>query len=244
MNNLVNEKRQLIDARKKLKPLPLVKALAEEKESLTNFFEILSSHIKSVEEAVALVAEINLDLSREANLEQIKHIESCGALAFMLDVTDNSTDFDNVFSYIKETTLPTLLYEIVVDEYQIYEAKSKEVSSITLFPGLLELGELQYFLEICRELHIEPWLSIRTKEALEIALKTDALILALHQNFSARITHSPNELSEIIDLIKYSRRDFKEFFIVAHERGVQNLKDVDLLKSMGISTFLIPASMF
>jgi len=245
MNDIVNEKRRLVEKRKKFKPLPIIKALAEEKEASSNLYTILSSHIKSVDEAVAFVIELDVDQpfneQDKSLLEQIKHVEKCGALALAVDLSNKTDDLDHSLSFIKETTLPTLLYEIVVDEYQIYEAKSLGVSSISLFPGLLELGELQYFLEISRELHIEPWLSIRTKEALEIALKTDASILALHQNFSDKLKHHPNELVEFIDLIKYSRRDTEEPFLIAHERGVQNLKDIDLLKSIGISTFLLPS---
>lgn len=82
---------------------------------------------------------------------------------------------------IKESTpFPILRGDLIIDEYQIYETLLHGGDSFTLCPGILDLATLQYFIEIGRELKMEPFLMVSSVEQFELAITTDGEILCFN----------------------------------------------------------------
>jgi indole-3-glycerol phosphate synthase len=131
--------------------------------------------------------------------------------------------------------IPVMRKDFIIDEYQIWQAKHYGASSFLLLAGTLDRSELQYFIEIGREVAMEPLVECHTEEDLDIALSTDAKIIGINNRnlstFAVNHEHSKN-LYQKIEKNGRGR-------IAVCESGIKNRNDVENLAQTGYKSFLI-----
>lgn len=131
--------------------------------------------------------------------------------------------------------IPIMRKDFIIDEYQIWQAKYFGASSFLLLAGTLDRAELQYFVEIGREVAMEPLVECHSEQDLDIALSTDAKIIGINnRNLSTfEVNH------------EHSKKLFKKIVKNSHgriavcESGIKSRNDVENLAQTGYKSFLI-----
>lgn len=132
-----------------------------------------------------------------------------------------------------EVALPVMRTDFIVDEYQIYESRYYGASSYLLIADILDTAELQYFIEIGRDLGMEPLVESRSISGLIQALGTDAKIIGINSwNFhptTQNVNHILNLKEAVYDVLPNA--------VIVCERDLSDAGSVDALLKGGISTF-------
>lgn len=136
----------------------------------------------------------------------------------------------------EQCRLALLRKDFIVDEYQIYEGRRYGADSFLLLAGVLDIAELQYFIEIGRELGMEPLVESHSPSDLNLALQTDAKLIGINnrnlQTMKVDLSYGL-ELLHSIDAHEKATR----FFVC--ESGVRSANDITRAHQAGFQAFLI-----
>ncbi|ALR29878.1 indole-3-glycerol phosphate synthase [Chryseobacterium sp. IHB B 17019] len=166
-------------------------------------------------------------------LEVASAYESFGASGISI-LTDkdffggSNKDILNVRNHVN---IPILRKDFIIDEYQIYEAKSIGADVILLIASCLTSKQVQDFTELSHELGLEVLLEIHTEEEL--------------QHFNSKV-----------DLVGINNRNLKDFSVDLQysvqlknqlpknvvsiaESGIYSIEDFNYLKEKGFDGFLM-----
>jgi indole-3-glycerol phosphate synthase len=80
----------------------------------------------------------------------------------------------------KSVTIPVLRKDFIISTFQIYEAKALGASSLLLINKLLEKRQLQSYIQLARELKMEPLVEIHSENEIESALTAGAEIIGIN----------------------------------------------------------------
>jgi indole-3-glycerol phosphate synthase len=118
---------------------------------------------------------------RPEEIEEIDLLANLGASALMYKSSETSTNLalENIKKITSKLNIPVVLNDLIIDEYQIWQANLFGVSSVTLDADRFERAELQYFIEVGREIGMEAIVCCNSIGALETALSTDSKVLSI-----------------------------------------------------------------
>jgi indole-3-glycerol phosphate synthase len=135
----------------------------------------------------------------------------------------------------ENVSIPIIRKDFIIDEYQIYEARYGGADSFLLLSGVLDTAELQYFIEIGRELGMEALVESHNKIQLEQSLKTDSKLIGINnrnlEDFSVDIDNTKNLAA--LALAKGHGR------ILICESGIKTREDIETMTKVGFSAFLV-----
>ncbi len=138
---------------------------------------------------VAIITEIKLASptnpylgSKEEIINRVIEYEKANADAISY-ITEKHY-FKGDISFIRKiknaVSLPILQKDFIIDTYQIYQAKNIESDALLLIARLIDKNTLVKFVEICKEIGIEPVVEINNEEDLEKAIITTSSIIAVN----------------------------------------------------------------
>eukprot|EP01083_Nonionella_stella_P098116 275834_1 len=73
-----------------------------------------------------------------------------------------------------------LLKDFVIDEYQIYEARSYGADTVLLIVSMYPEDELKRFIEVSRSLGMEPLVEVHTEPEMDVALSVGARVIGVN----------------------------------------------------------------
>jgi indole-3-glycerol phosphate synthase len=132
--------------------------------------------------------------------------------------------------------LPILRKDFILDPYQIHESLSLGADCILLIVALLDDMQLLDFCQIAQELNMAVLAESHTEKELERALRLSTPLMGIN-NRSLHTFETDIQLS--INLKKYIPQDR----IIITESGINTHKDITLMQSHDINTFLIGESL-
>lgn len=201
---------------------------------------------KLAEDGISLLAEIKKaspskgliqpDFDPEA---QLKAYERAGAAGISI-LTDQS--FFQGSSEIlremrKQTELPILRKEFIIDPLQVYESFFIGADLILLIAAILTDEQLNELLNLAQQLKLEVIVEVHSVRELRRVLKTEAEIIGVNNrdlnDFSVDLKTTA-ELTE--ELKKLGERD--NYSLIA-ESGIKTKADIDYLKEIGVDGVLI-----
>jgi len=121
------------------------------------------------------------------------------------------------------TQLPILRKEFIVDENQIYETYALHADSVLLIAGVLQ-DRLPAFISLCRSLHIEPLVEVRTLADTKNAIQSGALLTGINN----RNLHDMSVDTKITKDLSGLLRDAG--LTVISESGIRTPGDISGLK--------------
>src|SRR4030042_380332 len=145
-----------------------------------DFMDAISQHgpmaliaeIKRASPSVGVIKE-DVDLCRIA-----REYQAGGACA--ISVLTEAHFFKGDLSYLqlvkKETSLPVLQKDFILDPFQIYEGRASGADAILLIASLLDREQLKDFVGLARSLQLVPLVEIHNENDLE---KTSTIDLSL-----------------------------------------------------------------
>jgi indole-3-glycerol phosphate synthase len=137
----------------------------------------------------------------------------------------------------KQTELPILRKEFIIDPLQIYESFFIGADVVLLITAILSDQKLESFLSLCSELKLEAVVEVHSLEELKRVLKTEAEIIGINNrdlnDFSVDLRTTAELAAE---LEKLGQRD--NHYLIA-ESGIKKRADIDFLKEIGVDGVLI-----
>ena len=237
IENILQLKRQEVEKRKKTVPLKGIEKLIDKCNPLFGFSDSLSSYksrfriiaeIKPASPSAGVIAE-NVDA-----LNVAKQYEKGGAAA--ISVLTEETYFKGSLTMLhlvaKSSTLPVLRKDFIIDEYQIYEARSYRADAILLIASQLDRNQLEHFRVTGEKMGMDSLVEVHDRNDIDLALESGAKIIGINNR---NLKTLKTDISVTEKLIKYIPKDK----IIVSESGIKNKNDLIRLENSGIRCFLI-----
>lgn len=137
--------------------------------------------------------------------------------------------------YKKGIQIPLLRKDFIIDESQIYEARAMGASCILLIVAILNLDELNRFIDLAYSLDLDVLLETHDEKEMEIALKTKAKIIGINNRNLKDFSVS---LDTTINLAKLVPKDR----LVVSESGIFTGDDIRYLSKGRVDAILVGES--
>ena len=215
-------------------------------DKLTPTKDFISSLRKSVNKP-AIIAEIKKAspskgvIRPEFNPEEIALIyEKSGAscLSVLTDQNFFQGSFDILSNVRKVTNLPLLCKDFIISPYQIYKARFSGADAILLIAAILEDSDLIYLKKIADKLNMDVLVEVHDKSELQRIIKLNCFNLIGINNRDLKTFST--DLTVTTSLIDNLSNDvIKKNIVFISESGINNNKDLIMLKNHGIKGVLI-----
>ena len=236
LRKIVEHKRRELSEKKLKFNMSVLKEEAERLKVPYNFKEALSG------EGINIIAEVkkaspSKGVIREDfdPVEIAKSYERGGARA--ISVLTDEKFFQGFPFYLRQVAeavkLPVLRKDFIIDEFQIYGAKALGASSYLLIVAILSDSELKDFIDLGRELGMEPLVETHTEEEVERALSAGAEIIGVNNRDLRTFTVSLSTTLSLLPLIK------SEGKVAVSESGIKEKEDILYLREAGVDAFLV-----
>ena len=133
---------------------------------------------------------------------------------------------------VREVELPILRKDFIVDEFQIYESAAARADAILLIVAALDVGELETFQKLARDLKMDVVVEVHNREEMEIAASIDASIIGVN-NRNLRTFDVSLDVSRDLRGVAPSGA-----FLIA-ESGIKTRAEILELIQLGYAGFLI-----
>ncbi len=229
-----------VEQAKRQQPLSVVKAMMETAPPPRDFVAALRKSPKGAR----IIAECKQKSPSKGTLVShydpvaiARSYEKGGAAAISV-LTDGpffGGDLEHLLQVKENVGIPVLRKDFIIDEYQIYEARRYGADAFLLLSGVLDTAQLQYFLEIGRDLGMGTLIESHTREELEAALRTDAEVLGINNR---NLTTMQVDFNNSLDLVKMARKSDVDRILVC-ESGINSKEQLKAAEKQGFSAFLI-----
>ncbi len=225
LKKIVDNKRQEVDKRIDKNPLEVLK-----KEIVASTRQLSTSLKKP---GVSLIAEIKKASPSESEIlrgsfdvEKFgKEYELAGADA--ISVLCDEKFFGGKLDYMKKVSestrnVPILCKDFIIDEYQIYEARSFRADAVLLIAAVLSVEEMKKFLEICKKLAMDAICEVHNEEELKKVLEVGGEIIGINNRNLHNFKIDLETTTRLLDKIPQNK-------IVVSESGIFSHDDVQKL---------------
>ena len=240
LQKIITNTKSKIEVRKVDYPLKKMKVDIESfdltktsfKSSIVNKDQAIIAEIKKASPSAGIISEDFNPISKA------KEYEVFGASA--LSVLTEEDFFLGSIQYLKDikknTSLPILRKDFIVDPYQIYESKLIGADCILLIASALSDTELREFSDLADNLELDYLIEVHDEKELSRAESFSNAIIGVNnrnlKTFEVDIQNS----------IKLRNLLSKENIFVA-ESGIKSQADIDILVDNNIHIFLIGESL-
>ncbi len=136
----------------------------------------------------------------------------------------------------QQTSLPILQKDFIIDDSQIYDARTLRSDALLLIARIVDTETLKRFVVLTRKLNIEPVVEIANNDDLTKALQTETDVIAVNarnlDTFTIDVHYACNLIRKIPS--EYIRLGFS---------GIKSSKEVLLYKNAGVKGVLIGTSL-
>lgn len=166
-------------------------------------------------------------------LEIVSAYENFGASAvsILTDTDFFGGSFEDILSVRKHINIPILRKDFMIDEYQLYEAKSMGADVILLIAACLSPNQISEFTELAHSLDLEVLLEIHTEDELQHINKEVDFVGINNRNlkdFKVDLQHSV-----------HLKNQLPENTLSIAESGIYSEDDFKFLKGKGFDGFLM-----
>ncbi|HHU92730.1 MAG TPA: indole-3-glycerol phosphate synthase TrpC [Halanaerobiaceae bacterium] len=137
----------------------------------------------------------------------------------------------------KETTLPLLRKDFIIEPIQVYESLFLGADVILLIASILEEEKLKDLLKLVHSLGLEAIVEVHSLEDLEKILGTPAEIIGINnrnlQDFSVDLKTTEKIVKEL------QGKKLRDNYYIIAESGIKDREDIDYLRDLGVNGVLI-----
>ncbi|HJX31802.1 MAG TPA: indole-3-glycerol phosphate synthase TrpC [Thermodesulfobacteriota bacterium] len=238
LETILTHKKEEIQSRKKLIPLSALKQEALHRPLPRDFFSALYEKRGN---ASRIIAEIKKASPSRGIIHEDFIPQEIGTIyqregAVAISILTESKFFQGDLSFLslvrKNTDIPLLCKDFIIDPYQIYEAASQGADGFLLIAAILSRQQIEDFLSLGKELGMEALVEVHSEEELRKALLTSAKIIGINnrdlKTFKTNITTT-------LSLIKF----IPAGKVVVSESGINTRSQIEILEKAGVHAFLI-----
>lgn len=141
--------------------------------------------------------------------------------------------------YLKEASknseLPLLRKDFIIDEIQIYEAKILGASAILLICAILTIDEIKNFLAIAKSLDLDVLLETHDKKEMKMAIESDADIIGINNRNLSTFELTIDTTLNLLPMIPEGK-------VIVSESGFHTAEDIAKLKGTRVNAILVGES--
>jgi len=239
LKKILAVKAQEVAAALSAKPLPVIRAEAEQAEPVRDFVGAIRNRIAAGKAAV--IAEIKKASPSKGVIRADFHpalIAQSYARhgAACLSVLTDEQFFQGSAEYLKlargACELPVLRKDFIVSEYQIYQARAMGADAILLIASALTLNQMKVFEKLANKLDMAVLVEVHDGEELEIALHLKTPLIGINNRNLRTFEVSLQTTLDLLSRIPQDR-------IVVTESGIFTAEDVRLMRGQQVNTFLV-----
>ncbi|MDO5292578.1 MAG: indole-3-glycerol phosphate synthase TrpC [bacterium] len=240
LDDIVEATRQRVESLKQKESLESVKARAleivrnEKRKEVTFYSQLRKPGLHMICEVKKASPSKGVITSEFDYMAIAKEYEEIGASCISVLTEPAFFQGDNAYlAEIKqEVSIPVLRKDFIIEEYQIYEAKTLHADCILLITAILNQEQLEEYITLSETLHMNALVEAHDEEEIRRALKAGATIIGVNnrnlRDFTVNIETS-------IDLRKQVP---KEVVFIA-ESGIKTAKDILRLYQNDVNGVLI-----
>lgn len=239
LTKIVDRKREEIEARSKATTLADLKAMSADVGPARGFVKAIQTKLDQGQSAV--IAEIKKASPSKGILREqfvpaeiAKSYEQAGAAC--MSVLTDADFFQGHEDYLKQAraacALPAIRKDFLVDEYQIYEAKSIGADCILLIVACLSQQQLADLTGLSQSLGMDVLIEVHDGEELDVALTVDSPLVGINNRNLHNFEVSLNNTYQLLERIPNDR-------IVVTESGIHTTADVADMRKHQVNAFLV-----
>ncbi len=236
LEKIVEHKKREVEEKKKEFNLSLLREEAERLKTPYDFKGAISA------DGISIIAEVKkASPSKGVIKEDFDPVEI--ALAYekggakAISVLTDREFFKGSPFYLRQVAeavkLPVLRKDFIIDEFQIYGAKVLGASSYLLIVSILSDSQLLDFIELGRELGMEPLVEVHSEDEAERALRAGAQIIGVNNRDLKTFRVSLSTTLKLLPIIKGEGR------LLVSESGIKGREEIWELHSKGVDGFLV-----
>lgn len=239
LRKIIARKWEEIAARKAIRSLADVKALAQEQAPARGFVRAIETKLAAGKPGV--IAEIkkaspSKGVIREhfvpAELAQSYEAGGAACLSVLTDVDF----FQGADQYLQDAraavSLPVIRKDFLVDEYHIYEARALGADCVLLIVAGLDTEKLKELNALALSIGLDVLVEVHDEQELEIALELPNKLIGINNRNLHTFDVSLENTFKLLDRIPDDR-------IVVTESGILSPADVDVMRAKGVNAFLV-----
>ena len=234
-------KLQFVSNQKKLKSLDEIKSNIKNDDANKFCF---SKKLKNEDNRVSIIGEIKkaspssgkfldseTDIVKIANTYEENNV-SC--ISILTDEKYFKGNNDDLVSIKKNSTLPILRKDFIIDEYQIYESKAIGADCILIILSMINHKDADKFINIAYELGMDSIIEVHNQKELKIAENLNSNLIGINNRDLNNFVTDIEITIKVANMIKSNQK------ILISESGIHSKKDIDYIKNKtGINNFLI-----
>ena len=139
---------------------------------------------------------------------------------------------DNIEDIKKKVNLPILRKDFILDESQILESRAVGADAILLIAGILKEEKLKSLYDFAKELGMDVLVEANTERELKKALKIGVDIVGINNRNLHTLQVKLERSKKLVPFIP-------EDVVKVSESGMNSLKDILLLKGIGVDAALV-----
>ena len=236
---ILARKHQEVEQRSRVRTLDSLRARAERAPRTRGFADAIASRVDGGQTAV--IAEIKKASPSKGLIRKdfdpatlARQYEAGGAAC--LSVLTDVDFFQGSNAYLSEArdacALPVLRKDFIVDEYQIFEARTIGADCVLLIVAALDELQLVDYSNLAQDLGMDVLIEVHDVDELEKALQTDARLIGVN-NRNLRTFNVDLQTSLTL------KEGIPSDRIAISESGIHSRADVERLTASGIQSFLI-----
>lgn len=239
LDEIVADKKKRLPEQKKQISENRMRTLAEEsKREVHSFADALAkegiSVIGEFKKASPSLGKIKSGINLTNRIGEYN--ESVDAISCLTEEDHFYGNTDYLMEIRRQSPLPILRKDFMIDPYQFYEAKVIGADAVLLIAAILSDTQMKEFYQLSKELGLDALVEVHDETELERVLRLEARIIGINnrnlKDFSINL-QTTQRLAKCLP---------KEKILVA-ESGIRSDTDVLFLKSCGVDAFLIGRSL-
>ena len=132
--------------------------------------------------------------------------------------------------------IPVLCKDFIVDDYQVYEARSWGADAILLICAILDDTQLRHLLSIAHELHMHCLVEVHSREEAQRAVDAGAMVIGVNSRDLVTFKMKPYLIRDIRSIIPANR-------VVIAESGIHSSADARRLARYDVQGMLVGESL-
>ena len=236
---ILSQKRFSLEKIREKVPLSEMKSKSEEVKPALDFLRVLE--LNKDLNVVSVIGEYKPaspsrgQLSNFKVKEVVETYQRGGVTAVSVLTEENffKSSLENLKVAGKLTSMPLLRKDFIMDEYQIYEARSAGASSLLMMVSVYP--DLGGGIGLCRDLGMEPLVECANREELKLAIKSGARIIGINNRSFQDFSIDFNRTLKMADYVP-------DDLLLVSESGVNGYRDLKLLADFGADAVLVGSS--
>jgi len=244
LNKILAVKNQEVAAAISAKPLPAIRAEAEQTAAPRDFVGAIRGKIAAGKPAV--IAEIKKASPSkgviradfrpaEIAVSYAQHGAAC------LSVLTDGQFFQGSAEYLQQAraacTLPVLRKDFMVHEYQVYQARAMGADAILLIAAALTLHQMKTLEALAHKLGMAVLVEVHDGKELEVALQLATPLIGINNRNLRTFDVTLQTTLDLLPVIAES--DKGQDRIVVTESGIFTAADVKLMRDHDVHAFLV-----